>query len=157
MFGSLKVAGVFIIILAVVLGAFYWYYRDTNKRIELLVQETTALRTAIAMQDETIRVLKDDAERQSKILNDTFKKFDDARKSVSDLEKKIKQFEVGKKAAKDPTGIQSVINKELSDLNRCIELSAGDKPTAAELAATTADKINSRCPELANPNYRGPK
>lgn len=153
MFGSLKISLVFIAIIAVLLGGFYWFYRDTNARIAILIQNNAQLQTAVSLNEQTIQTMKDNYAKQTEVLSDTLSKFEAARVANQKLAEKIRNRPIGKDGVGNPGVVESIINNAARESNRCFEILSGSPLTEQEKNATKKSEINNECPEIANPSY----
>jgi hypothetical protein len=82
-------------------------------------------------------------ETANKNLNEKFNKL-----NASGVRRDIGALSVTK-----PKSIERILNKDEVAERRCFEIIQGAKLTEEELNATKKSKINTVCPELANPNY----
>ena len=61
--------------------------------------------------------------------------------------------DIGALSVTRPKSIERILNKDEVHERRCFEIIGGAPLTEEELNATKKSKVNSVCPELANPNY----
>jgi len=120
-----------------------------------LVANNAQLEQAIKDQQETIASLKADFDLQRVTLENTFRRFQDARDQVEALRNRLGEHELGYLASEKPKLVENIINNATSAVGRCFEIASGAPLTDAERNATLPSQINRECPELANPNYRG--
>lgn len=112
------------------------------------------LEQGIAEQQETIASLQEDNRQQAEILENTNRRFQDARDNITRLRDRLSEHELGFLAYNRPGLVENIINDATDEVGRCFEIAAGAPLTEEEIAATLPSQINSECPELANPNYR---
>jgi predicted nuclease with TOPRIM domain len=133
--------------------------RDENARLvtenATLIANNAQLEVAISEQQKTIETLQEDFSRQAAILNNTYRRFQDARDQVDALRDRLSDHELGYLATQRPGLVENVINNASDAIGRCFEIASGSPLTEEELNATLPSQINRECPELANPNYRG--
>lgn len=152
--GTYKVYLIIAALLAVIGGAAFWYYKDSQHRIEVLIQEKAQLELSVDLQQKAIESLQKDIKLQATILADTNKEFDLARQEAQTLADKLARHELGALAIQKPGLVQSRVNKATEEAYRCVEIQSGSPLTKEEIAATKPSQINDSCPSLANPNYR---
>lgn len=152
--GAYKVYLIIAALLAVIAGTAFWYYKDTQHRIEVLTQEKAQLEISVDLQQKAIESLKSDMLAMGRILTDTNKKFDIARQEAQTLADKLAKHELGALAVQKPGLVQNRVNEATKEAYRCIEIQSGSPLTKEELAATKPSQINNSCPALANPNYK---
>ena len=120
-----------------------------------LVSNNAQLEQGLLDQQETIASLQRDAALQGTILRDTLDNFQRARDQVNDLENKLGRHDLGFLAANRPGLVENIINNATENVARCFAIASGSPLTAAEESATLNSQINTECPDIANPNFRG--
>lgn len=159
-----RVIAVVAVLLAVG-GSIYAVYRyvdnlqTENVRLaaenSTLVANMAQLENALESQQNTIDSLQEDIELQGRLLTRTSRDFQEARDAVSRLRERLSEHELGFLASERPGLVENIINDASDEISRCFEIASGSPLTQEELDATLPSEINSECPELANPNYRG--
>jgi len=120
-----------------------------------LVSNMAQLENALESQQRTIDTLQEDIELQGRLLTQTRKDFQEARNSVSQLIERLAKHELGFLANERPGLVENIINNASDEILRCFEIISGSPLTQQEKNATLPSEINSECPEIANPNFRG--
>lgn len=120
-----------------------------------LVANNAQLEQGIVEQQRTIAGIHEDLSRQQQILTDTLSNFAASRNRVRALEAQFAKHNIGFLAANKPRLVENIINNATNEINRCFEIASGAPLTQEEINATLPSQINSECPELANPNFRG--
>jgi hypothetical protein len=121
------------------LGAgFYFYYQDTQYRIETMASDISTLKIATDEQGKTINQLIVDSETIKVIAE----KIEEAQKIsqqvVSDLEKTFRKMtidgprDIGNLAEARPESIERIINNGTDKVFRCMEISTGSILTEEE-------------------------
>jgi len=64
---SLKLSGIFLVILLAVSGVGYWYYNHSQNRIELLQTNNAVLKVAVQTSEASVKLLRQDAIRNAKL------------------------------------------------------------------------------------------
>ena len=157
---GLKLAGVMLILMMAMGGMGYWYYNDTQEKMATLHANNAKLETAVTIQKQTIEQTKKDLRLAHDVATDTMKKFEESRKQTEEMNKKFNKVskllgarDIGKLAQAKPRPIQKIINKGSSNMMRCFEILSGKPLTEKEANADRKSKINSMCPDIANPKY----
>lgn len=161
-----KTLAVLVVVIATV-GIIYGGYKYVTNMQSQIVQLTAdkAILTAnnlqltqgIAEQKLTIEQLERDFKAQAEILQETYDRFQAANNSISNLERKLSEHDLGYLAANRPGLVENVINKASDNIARCFAIASGAPLTQTELNATLPSQINTECPELANPNFKRSK
>jgi|TARA_R110001583_G_scaffold71221_3_gene200956 cell division protein YceG involved in septum cleavage len=158
----MKIAMIMIVVMAVVLGGFYWYYQDSQEKIAVLQGNNAKLEVSVQTQKETIEQHLEDAQKAHSIVAETNLKFAEAQKEVDALRGKFNkvskllgQRDIGKLASAKPRLIERIIDKGTDQSFRCFELLSGASHTKEELDAAKPSQLNKACPTVANPNYIG--
>ena len=158
-FGTIYI--VMAVVVAMMAGAFYLYYKDSQATIMGLTGQVTALTVEVASGKEVIKQQKEDAILQ-KVVNATLNdELASSRVNVEDLRGVLKKKnritgktrDLGKLAIHRPATMAKIFTKGTNNAMRCVELASGAEHTADELAAERRSQINGLCTELANPNY----
>ena len=157
---GLKLAGIMFILMMAMGGIGYWYYTDTQEKMAILHENNAKLETAVATQKQAIEQQKRDMKIATGIHQDVVKKYTEARKQVASLDKKFNKVskllgarDIGKIAVTKPRPIQKIITKGSNNMMRCFEILSGAPRTEKEKNADRKSKINTMCPNIANPNY----
>ena len=64
---GLKLAGVMLVLMLAMAGAFKWYYDSSQARISTLVENQAKLETAVKISEDSIKLMREDAEKQAKL------------------------------------------------------------------------------------------
>jgi hypothetical protein len=152
---GLKIYGFFIVaglLFSVGYGA-YWYYNDTQARIQILTENNANLETAVKTNEAAVKSMKADvrtAQAENVRINN---QFEAGRARTRELESRLGKHDIGVLGEAKPGLVGNIVNKGTRDTQRCFEILSGSPLTKEELDATTKDKINTSCPNIANPNY----
>ncbi len=141
-------------------GVGYWYYNDTQAKMAILHENNAKLEISVATQKATIEQTKKDLRLAHDVATDAMNKFQESRKQTEEMSKKFNKVskllgarDIGKLAQAKPRPIQKIINKGSGNMMRCFEILSGKPLTEKEANADRKSKINSMCPDLANPKY----
>jgi hypothetical protein len=141
-----KVAGIMGIILAVVLGGFYWYYQSSQATIAQLNKDNATLSASLAIQTQTINSLQENTKLANEQLRITNNSLSEARQQNRQLVDRLGRHEIGALAVSKPELVERAINNATAQANRCFELLTGAELTEREKNATTPREFNSECP-----------
>jgi len=148
--------GALIILLAALYGAKVYYYKTQDQLVTLRANEIV-LKTAIKTSQEAIKTMQFDIKQSAILHNNISQEFQQARKENDRLKALLGRHDLGYLAHSKPSLITNHINKGTRDAARCLEIASGAPLTKKERNATKRSQINTSCPSLANPKYKGKK
>lgn len=154
MFSKIKI---YLIIFAVVgAGAFgLWkYYEYTQNQIRIYAENAAVAKQTAAETQAALDKTNADLIEVRKQFTEVNNKFNQASQRVDNLERKLAESDINYLASRRPGLVENVVDKATVNVLRCLEIASGSPLTEDEINATKPSKINSECPDLANPNYR---
>ncbi len=89
----------------------YYYYKDTQNRIKILTENTAKLEAAKKIQDNTIKVLKADAEKYQKLNKELTTNLQDAEKYRNKLISKLRKHNLSRLSQQKPKLVEKKINR----------------------------------------------
>ena len=104
-----------------VVYAGYYYYKDTQSRIQTLTENNAKLETAKAIQDQTIDTLIADREKFDKLNKELQVKLDKANDYKNTLIDKLRKHDLAKLSMKKPGMTEKRINNGTKKLFRSLE------------------------------------
>ena len=113
-----------------VVYAGYYYYKDTQSRIQTLTENNAKLETAKAIQDQTIDTLIADREKFDKLNKELQVKLDKANDYKNTLIDKLRKHDLAKLSLKKPGLVEKKINNGTKKLFRSLESLTGAIPPA---------------------------
>ena len=113
-----------------VVYAGYYYYKDTQSRIQTLTENNAKLETAKAIQDQTIDTLIADREKFDKLNKELQVKLDKANDYKNTLIDKLRKHDLAKLSMKKPGMTEKRINNGTKKLFRSLESLTGAMPPA---------------------------
>ena len=113
-----------------VVYAGYYYYKDTQSRIQTLTENNAKLETAKAIQDQTIDTLIADREKFDKLNKELQVKLDKANDYKNTLIDKLRKHDLAKLSMKKPGMMEKRINNGTKKLFRSLESLTGAIPPA---------------------------
>ena len=132
MIGMLKIYLLIVVVGLVggVVYAGYYYYKDTQSRIQTLTENNAKLETAKAIQDQTIDTLIADREKFDKLNKELQVKLDKANDYKNTLIDKLRKHDLAKLSLKKPGLVETKINNGTKKLFRSLESLTGAAPPA---------------------------
>ena len=113
-----------------VVYAGYYYYKDTQSRIQTLTENNAKLETAKAIQDKTIETLVADREKFDKLNKELQVRLDKANDYKNTLIDKLRKHDLSKLSLKKPGLVEKKINNGTKKLFRSLESLTGATPPA---------------------------
>jgi chromosome segregation ATPase len=145
---GLKIAAVMGAIMLGMTAAFYWYYQDSQARIQTLSENNAKLETAVQMNEQTIDSLEQSFEESREELRRVNEEFANIRRQNNVLAEKLEEHDLGVLGNAKPGLVERVVNSATNKTNRCFEILSGAELTEEEQNAETPEQANSECPWL---------
>ena len=106
----------------------YYYYKDTQSRIQTLTENNAKLETAKAIQDQTIETLIADREKFDKLNKELQVKLEKANEYKNTLIEKLRKHDLAKLSMQKPGLVEKKINNGTKKLFRSLERLTGSPP-----------------------------
>tara|TARA_R100000544_G_C2218371_1_gene55945 strand:+ start:394 stop:786 length:393 start_codon:yes stop_codon:yes gene_type:complete len=119
---------VLIVVVGLVGGAVagaYYYYTDSQARIQALIENTAKLEIAKQVQDDTISTLVEDQKKFAKLNADLRANLDKANEYKDVLISKLRKHNLSKLSLKKPRLVEKKINAGTAKLFRSLEILSG--------------------------------
>jgi|TARA_R110000803_G_scaffold129539_3_gene196788 hypothetical protein len=119
---------VLIVVVGLVGGAVagaYYYYTDSQARIQALIENTAKLEIAKQIQDDTISTLVEDQKKFAKLNADLRANLDKANEYKDVLISKLRKHNLSKLSLKKPLLTERRINAGTAKLFRSLEIMSG--------------------------------
>ena len=119
---------VLIVVVGLVGGAVagaYYYYTDSQARIQALIENTAKLEIAKQVQDDTISTLVEDQKQFAKLNADLRANLDKANEYKDVLISKLRKHNLSKLSLKKPRLVEKKINAGTAKLFRSLEILSG--------------------------------
>ena len=134
-------------------GAGYWYYTDTQERIQILTENNVKLETAVQTNEQALAAQT----ALFPIMQEENAKLQVEWKAINDrnrlLENRLSRHDIGASGVAKPGLTEKVLNNATKNAQRCLEIFSGSPLTEKELSATKPSEINNECWRTANPNF----
>ena len=119
---------ILIVVVGLVGGAIaggYYYYTDSQARIQALIENTAKLEIAKQIQDDTISTLVEDQKKFAKLNADLRANLDKANEYKDVLISKLRKHNLSKLSLKKPLLVEKKINAGTAKLFRSLEILSG--------------------------------
>ena len=103
----------------------YYYYKDSQQRIQILTENTAKLETAKQLQDDTINAMTEDREKFAALNKELGLKLDAANVYKDVLIGKLRKHDLAKLSLKKPGLVEKKINNGTAKLFRSLETISG--------------------------------
>ena len=127
---------VLIVVLGLVGGSVYgayYYYKDSQQRIQTLTENSAKLETAKKLQDDTINAMIEDRERFSALTKELQTNLSKANVYKDVLIGKLRKHDLAKLSLRKPGLVEKKINNGTKKLFRSLEVMSGaPAPTPAK-------------------------
>ena len=108
----------------------YYYYKDTQSRIQTLTENNAKVMAAKAAQDQTINTLIADREKFDQLNKELQVKLDKANEYKDTLIDKLRKHDLATLSLKKPGLVEKKINRGTEKLFRSLESLTGATPPA---------------------------
>ena len=108
----------------------YYYYKDTQSRIQTLTENNSKLEVATQQQEQTINTLIEDREKFEELNKELQVKLDKANQYRDTLIDKLRKHDLAKLSLKKPGLVEKKINNGTKKLFRSLENLTGAPPPA---------------------------
>ena len=108
----------------------YYYYKDTQSRIQTLTENNSKLEVATQAQEQTINTLIEDREKFEELNKELQTKLDKANQYRDTLIDKLRKHDLAKLSLKKPGLVEKKINNGTKKLFRSLESLTGATPPA---------------------------
>ena len=106
----------------------YYYYKDTQSRIQTLTENNSKLEVATQQQEQTINTLIEDREKFEELNKELQVKLDKANQYRDTLIDKLRKHDLAKLSLKKPGLVEKKINNGTKKLFRSLESLTGAMP-----------------------------
>lgn len=103
----------------------YWYYTDTQKRIQILTENNAKLKVAVQISENSVKTLQAEAAKTAKLNQELQGKLQEAEQYGDKLRKRLRQLDLVGDAIKDAENLEGRMNSATANLWRGIEADTG--------------------------------
>lgn len=108
----------------------YYYYKDTQERIQTLTENNVKLATAKAIQDNTIKTMEEDRNKFKKLNTELQTRLDIANTYRDTLINRLRKSNLVALSIKDPKLAEEKINNGTKKLLKSLEIISGAAPAS---------------------------
>ena len=131
-----KLALVMFVLMCAMGGAGYWYYTDTQERIQILTENNVKLETAVQTNEQALAAQTaafQSMQEENAKLQVEWKAINDRNRS---LENRLSRHDIGASGVAKPGLTEKVLNNATKNAQRGLEIFRGSPLTEKELSAT---------------------
>ena len=144
----MRLAGLLLIVIAVMAGIGYWYYTDTQARMAVLQENNAKLEIAVQTNEAALESLQADYAKVNSELANINEAYTQIRRQNQQLADKLQQIDLTAAALANPDGIERAVNRGTENAGRCFEILSGSPLTEKEKNAENEIAFNKECPWL---------
>ena len=115
---------ILIVVMGLVGGVIYggwYYYKDTQARIQTLTENSAKLEIATQQQNQTIQILVEDAERFSELNRELNSQLEAANDYKNVLIEKLQRHDLARLSMQKPGLVETIINNATKELFNSLE------------------------------------
>ena len=124
---GMKLAVALLIVIAVMSGGFYLYYKDTQKRISVLTENAAKAELAVQTQKEAIVAMNESMNKQAELVGNLTSKLSEAEDGYKKLSSKLRRHDLEELSRAKPKDMESRINRGTKRLIIELEEISGHK------------------------------
>jgi len=123
---GLKLSLIFLVIMGVMAGGFYFYYKDSQKRIAILTENAAKAELAVETQKAAITSMKANFEKQAMLVTNLQGKLSDAEDGYKKLSSKLRRHDLEELSRAKPGLMEKRINNGTKKLILELEAISGE-------------------------------
>ena len=136
-----KIAFLNLILLLASLGGFYWYYTDTQARVQALMDEKARLTVQVAEQKQAIDALQAHAAAQAQQVTELQQGLNAATQARRDLENKFNNRDINQWGRQDAQQLEDHMNAATERVFRDLEITTGARPSDKPLPTPSKAQV----------------
>ena len=117
----LNISAIFILLLGIIVGAFYWYFNYSQNEINTLEQNMAKLTEAVQIQQQAAQDQLTFEKQQNLNLATLQAQLQDANKVRTDLENEFLNTDINIQARKNAQALEDKMNKETAAALKALE------------------------------------
>ncbi len=122
----LKLSLIFLVIMGVMAGGFYFYYKDSQKRLAILTENAAKAELAVEVQKAAIISMKDSFEKQAVLVTNLQGKLSEAEDGYKKLSSKLRRHDLEELSRAKPGLMEKKINNGTKRLLLELEAISGE-------------------------------
>lgn len=123
---GLKLSLIFLVIMGVMAGGFYFYYKDSQKRLAILTENAAKAELAVEVQKAAIISMKDNFEKQAVLVTNLQGKLSEAEDGYKKLSSKLRRHDLEELSRAKPGLMEKKINNGTKRLLLELEAISGE-------------------------------
>jgi hypothetical protein len=123
---GLKLSLIFLVIMGVMAGGFYFYYKDSQKRLAILTENAAKAELAVEIQKAAITSMKDNFEKQAVLVTNLQGKLSEAEDGYKKLSSKLRRHDLEELSRAKPGLMEKKINNGTKRLLLELEAISGE-------------------------------
>lgn len=123
---GLKLSLIFLVIMGVMAGVFYLYYKDSQKRLAILTENAAKAELAVETQKAAIISMKDSFEKQAVLVTNLQGKLSEAEDGYKKLSSKLRRHDLEELSRAKPGLMEKKINNGTKRLILELEAISGE-------------------------------
>jgi len=123
---GLKLSLIFLVIMGVMAGGFYFYYKDSQKRLAILTENAAKAELAVEVQKAAIISMKDSFEKQAVLVTNLQGKLSEAEDGYKKLSSKLRRHDLEELSRAKPGLMEKKINNGTKRLLLELEAISGE-------------------------------
>ena len=123
---GLKLSLIFLVIMGVMAGVFYLYYKDSQKRLAILTENAAKAELAVEIQKAAITSMKDSFEKQAVLVTNLQGKLSEAEDGYKKLSSKLRRHDLEELSRAKPGLMEKKINNGTKRLILELEAISGE-------------------------------
>ena len=124
---GMKLAGALLIVIAVMSAGFYLYYKDSQKKIAILTENSAKAELAVETQKNTIMAMNENYDKQAKLVGNLTSKLSEAEDGYKKLSSKLRRHDLEELSRAKPVAMEKRINRGTKRLLNELEQISGVK------------------------------
>ena len=148
-----KIYLIFALVIAIMGGLSFWYYKDSQATIAGLNKALTAQELITSEQKRTIETMEKNEEVRRYVMDQYYKEIERSRTEIATLEERLREInpETGEDSTinesinRDVNAMEDKINREWNNAQKCFELYSGVKIEKLETTKDGQTKLLRDC------------
>ena len=128
-----KISAALCLVIILMSVGFYWYFKYSQDKIDVLVANAAKIETAVKLNEEAIKAMKAKSEQQAQQVVELQQGLNDANTARKELEAKFRKYDLNALARADSQALELRMNRATEKVWKDLEILTG-KPQVPETA-----------------------
>lgn len=138
---GLKISAALLLVILVLLGGFYWYFKYSQDKIDILTANVAKLESAVRLNEETIKAMKAKSEEQAQQVVELQQGLNEANTARKDLEAKFRKYDLNALARTDSKALELRMNRATEKVWKDLETLTGKPQPPASAPSTKPQAV----------------